>query len=192
MIQGVNELKEVVRCIRAFNVPEDYFTLDLTIARGLDYYTGTVYETILNDFPSLGSVCSGGRYDNLAGYYTNKKLPGVGISIGLSRLFYQLCENGVIKGEKATPVKALVLPMEVELDEPIKTVAKLREAGINSCIMFDKKGMKPNLNFANKEGIPYVIIIGSSELEAGKVMLKDMTNSTQELLTIEEVVNKLK
>lgn len=190
--EGVNELKEVVRCIRAFNVPEDYFTLDLTIARGLDYYTGTVYETILNDFPSLGSVCSGGRYDNLAGYYTNKKLPGVGISIGLSRLFYQLCENGVIKGEKATPVKALVIPMEVELDEPIKTVAKLREAGINSCIMFDKKGMKPNLNFANKEGIPYVIIIGSSELEVGKVMLKDMTQGTQDLVTLDEAIEKLK
>lgn len=190
--EGVNELKEVVRCIRAFNVPEDYFTLDLTIARGLDYYTGTVYETILNDFPSLGSVCSGGRYDNLAGYYTNKKLPGVGISIGLSRLFYQLCENGVIKGEKATPVKTLVIPMEVELDEPIKTVAKLREAGINSCIMFDKKGMKPNLNFANKEGIPYVIIIGSSELEAGKVMLKDMTQGTQDLVTLDEAIERLK
>ncbi|MCQ2911207.1 MAG: histidine--tRNA ligase [Clostridia bacterium] len=189
---GVKELGEVSKYIEAFGVPKDYYEIDLTIARGLDYYTGTVYETILNDYKSLGSVCSGGRYDNLAEYYTNKQLPGVGISIGLTRLFYQLNEAGVIKGKESTPLKALVVPMDVELDMPIKTVATLRENGISSSIVFDKKGMKPNLNYANKEGIPYVIIIGETELNEGKVMLKDMTNSTQELLTIEEVVNKLK
>ena len=189
---GVSEIKEVTKYIRAFNVPEENFEIDLTIARGLDYYTGTVYVTVLNDYRSLGSVCSGGRYDNLAEYYTSRELPGVGISIGLSRLFYQLNEVGLIKTKESTPLKALVVPMDVEIDYPINIVSKLRDEGISSCIVFDKKGMKPNLNYANKEGIPYVIIIGSSEIEAGKVMLKDMINSVQELVTLEEVIERLK
>lgn len=189
---GIDELEKVSMYIEAFGVPKDYYEIDLTIARGLDYYTGTVYETVLNDYRSLGSVCSGGRYDNLAEYYTNKQLPGVGISIGLTRLFYQLNEAGVIKSNESTPLKVLVVPMEVELKTPIEVVAKLREAGIASSICFDKKGMKPNLNYANKEGIPYVAIIGETELNENKVMFKDMSNSSQELLTVEEVIEKLK
>lgn len=184
---GVTELESVVKYIRAFGVPDENFEIDLTIARGLDYYTGTVYETVLNDYRSLGSVCSGGRYDNLAGYYTNKKLPGVGISIGLTRLFSQLLEIGIIKTTQNTPIEVLVVPMGVSNDFPIEVVSKLKKEEISSTIIFDKNGIKPNLNYANKVGIPYVAIIGEDELNKRMITLKNMTTGEQKLVSIDEL-----
>ena len=131
-LEGVAELEEVIKCVRLQGVPENYFQIKLTIVRGLDYYTGTVFETTLNDYPELGSVCGGGRYENLAGYYTDQKLPGVGIAIGLTRLFYQLCENNLIKSTKASIADVLVLPMDDNAIEKAYAVAsKLRLSALN-------------------------------------------------------------
>ena len=140
--EGVAELEQVVAGIRGFGVPDKNFRIDLTIARGLDYYTGTIYETILNDYPEMGSVCSGGRYDNLAEYYTNKKLPGVGISIGLTRLFSQLLEIGLIKTTQTTPIEVLVVPMGIANDFPIEVVSKLKQKNISATIIFDTEAIR--------------------------------------------------
>ena len=192
-LEGVNELTQVIGFLRGFGVPEEYFTLDLTIARGLDYYTGTVYETMLNDYPSMGSVCSGGRYDNLTEYYTTKKLPGIGISIGLTRLFYQLKEVGVIKSETASLAKCLVVPMGREyMDAALSAARVMREADIPVEVYYQDKGMKPKMKYANKLGIPFVAIIGEDEKAAGAVMLKDMTEGSQELVKAEELAKKIK
>jgi histidyl-tRNA synthetase len=187
--EGLKELNEVATHIKYFGVPEENFVIDLKIARGLDYYTGTVYETILTDYPSIGSVCSGGRYDNLAGYYTNQKLPGVGISIGLTRLFYQLREAKMLKAEgRATTTKVLVVSMDSDYGYAIDTARKIREAGISSEVYFEGGKLNKKLNYANKLGIPYVILIGSEEIETGKLTLKDMVNGTQSKLDVEEII----
>ena len=127
--EGVSELETVVSAIKMFGVPNEYFTIDLKIARGLDYYTGTVYETLLNDYKSLGSICSGGRYDNLAEFYTDKKLPGVGISIGLTRLFFQLNEAKLIKAERNSIAKLLVISMDEDINEALKVSSEITDAG---------------------------------------------------------------
>ncbi len=190
-LAGVEELEQVVGFLRGFGVPEECFTLDLTIARGLDYYTGTVFETQLNDFPSMGSVCSGGRYDNLTEYYTTKKLPGIGISIGLTRLFYQLKEVGVIKSETASLAKCLVVPMGREyMPAALEAARVMREADIPVDVYYQDKGMKPKMKYANKLGIPYVAIIGEEEKNAGAVMLKNMNEGSQELVKVEELARK--
>ena len=147
--EGIEELEQVVNGIRGFGVPDENFKIDLTIARGLYYYTGTVYETILNYYPSMGSVCSGGRYENLAGYYTNKKLPGVGISIGLSRLFYQLKEAEIIKAHEATTAKVMILPMLEDMSYAFSVATALRQAGINTEVNYTKKSVKAMMNYAN-------------------------------------------
>lgn len=185
---GISELETVAKYLKAFGVPEEYYRIDLSIARGLDYYTGTVYETVVDDFPQIGAVCSGGRYDNLAEYYTDKKLPGVGISIGLTRLFYVLEEYKLLKEEKkASIAEYLIVPMVEDLTYPIRVATKLREKGKNVEIYFDNKSMKKKMNYANKIKVPYVIIIGEDEIAAEKVMVKNMETGEQELKLVDEL-----
>ncbi len=181
---GLKELTEVVHYIRMFGVPDTNFKVDLTIARGLDYYTGTVYETFLNNYRELGSICSGGRYENLAEYYTDKKLPGVGISIGLTRLFYKLNELGLIKAEKTSMSDVLVIPMVEDLSKPIMLANSLREKDINTEIYLNDKKLKVKLKYADKLQIPYVIIIGEDEINSGVVSVKNMATGEEKKANI--------
>ena len=190
--QGVNELETVVNSIRMFGVPDEYFTIDLKIARGLDYYTGTVYETFLNDYKSLGSICSGGRYDNLAEFYTDKKLPGVGISIGLTRLFFQLNEAKLIKENKKSIADILVISMDEDVNEALKVSSEIRNAGISAEVYVEDKKPKAKMKYADKLGIPYILIIGEEERETKIYSLKNMETGEQEKLKLEEIINKLK
>ncbi|MBS3968598.1 MAG: histidine--tRNA ligase [Clostridia bacterium] len=190
--EGLEELAQVVRYIKAFNVPEKNYAIDLRIARGLDYYTGTVYETMLNDYPEIGSVCSGGRYDNLAEYYTTQKLPGVGISIGLTRLFYQLREANIIQPEAATLSQVLVIPINEDFEYCIKAANELRDNGIISEVYVEDTKIAKKLNYANKLGIPYVILIGSDEVKSNLLTFKDMKSGEQDTLTISEIIAKIK
>ena len=190
--EGIDELEEVIKGIRGFKVPDENVKIDFTIARGLDYYTGTVYETILNDYPEMGSVCSGGRYENLAEFYTNKKLPGVGISIGLSRLFYKLKEAGIIKAEQSTTAKVMILPMVEELDYAFNIATVLRNNNINTEVNYTRKSIKAMFNYANRIKVPYVLIIGEDEVNKNVVSLKNMETGEQQTLTIKECIEKLK
>ena len=190
--EGLIELKEVVKYIRLFNVPEDAFDVDLSIARGLDYYTGTVYETFLNDYKEIGSICSGGRYNDLAGYYTNRNLPGVGMSIGLTRLFFILNDIGIVKCDRKSISDVLVVSMVEDLSYAIKTANELRDANINSEIYFDNKKLKAKFRYADRLKIPYVIVIGEDEINSGKLTIKNMETGKQEQLPIEEIIKKLK
>lgn len=189
--EGVTELKEVIKYIRLFNVPEKYFTVDVSIARGLDYYTGTVYETFLDEHKSVGSICSGGRYNNLSEYYIDRKLPGVGMSIGLTRLFYILNEMNLIKTEKKSISEILIISMIPDLKPAIETANKLRQAGINTEIYFDDKKIKAKFKYADKLKIPYVIVIGEEEIETGELTLKNMETGEQKREKIEEVIGEL-
>ncbi len=189
---GVQELKEVVKHIRLFNVPDEAFEIDLSIARGLDYYTGTVYETFLNDYKSIGSICSGGRYNDLAGYYTDKELPGVGMSIGLTRLFFILNDIGLIKTDRKSISDVLVISMIEDLSKSIEVANKLREASINTEIYFDNKKIKAKFKYADKLQIPYVIVIGEDEIKSGLLTLKNMQEGTQEQIEIDKIIEKLK
>jgi histidyl-tRNA synthetase len=190
---GVEELSEVVKSIELFGVPDKNIVIDLSIARGLDYYTGTVYETKLTDYPQVGSVCSGGRFDNLAEKYSDKKFPGVGISIGLTRLFSQLKDAGIIDATAgaSTPTRALVIPMIEDMTVPFSIASKLRNAGVPTEVYFDDVKPKVKLAYANKLEIPYVILIGEDELSAGKYMLKDMVSGEQELIGEEDLIERL-
>ena len=191
--QGVEELNTVVRYMTAFGVPEDHFMVDLTIARGLDYYTGTVYETVMLDHPEIGSICSGGRYDNLAEYYTDKQLPGVGISIGLTRLFFVLEDQGYLNPDLLTaPADVLILPMTEDLSPAIALATALREAGIRAQLHCEKKKFKQKLSYADKLGIPYAAFLGEDEVNAGKVTIKDLTTGQQQTVTPEEAVALVK
>ena len=172
--QGLEEIRQVLKYVGIFGVPEKNYQLDLTIARGLDYYTGTVYETFLNDYRELGSVCSGGRYENLADYYTDKKLPGVGISIGLTRLFYKLNELNLIKAEKKSVADALVISMVDNMEIPIKIATKLRNQGKKIEVYLNNKKIKAKFKYADKLEIPYVIIIGEDEIANNTVKIKNM------------------
>ena len=190
---GLKELKEVVKYIKLFNVPDNYYTVDLTIARGLDYYTGTVYETFLNKYRNLGSICSGGRYDNLAEFYTDKKLPGVGISIGLSRLFFQLEDNNIINANNETIADVMVVSIDNNnYDTEIKIATNLRNAGINVQTITEDMKLKNKLKYANKLKIKYLIIVGEDEIKAGKVTLKDMITGEQKLVKFEDIINNIK
>ena len=190
--KGVEELKEVVKYIRLFNVPEENFEIDLSIARGLDYYTGTVYETFLNDYKSIGSICSGGRYNDLAGYYTDKKLPGVGMSIGLTRLFFILNDIGLIKTDKKSIADILVISMVEDLSKSIEVANTLRNAGIKTEVYFDNKKIKAKFKYADRLNVPYVIVIGEDEIKSGLLTIKNMNEGTQEQLEIEKIIEKLK
>jgi len=184
---GLEELKTVVSNLAAFGVPEENFAIDLTIARGLDYYTGTVYETTLLDHPEIGSVCSGGRYDNLAGYYIDKPLPGVGISIGLTRLFYVLDEQGLLNPElPSAPADALVLPMTAETAPAVALAEQLRSSGIRVQLYGEQKKFKQKMSYADKLGVPYVVLLGEDELAQSKCSVKDMRTGQQETVTPDE------
>ena len=178
-VNGVEELKQVIKNIRIFGVPDSNFNVDLTIARGLDYYTGTVYETFLDNYRELGSVCSGGRYENLSEYYTDKKLPGVGISIGLTRLFYKLNELKLIKSEKKSVASVLIIPMIEDLEIPIKLATKLRKEGINTEIYLNNKKLKAKFKYADKLEIPYVIVIGEDEINSNIIKIRNMSTGEE-------------
>ena len=181
---GLDELRTVVGYLPAFGVPEENFELDLTIARGLDYYTGTVYETVLLDHPEVGSICSGGRYDDLAGYYTNKSLPGVGISIGLTRLFYILQEQNMISDAVLTaPADVLILPMTDDLSAAVSLAAMLRAGGLRVQLYSEKKKFKAKIGYADKLGIPFVIFLGEDEIAQNVCALKNMDTGEQEAVT---------
>lgn len=189
---GLSELYAVTANLAAFGVPESHFAVDLTIARGLDYYTGTVYETTLLDYPQIGSVCSGGRYDNLAEYYTDKKLPGVGISIGLTRLFYVLDEQGLLSGNAGdASVQALVLPMTADPAPAIALAETLRTGGLRVQLYGENKKFKQKMSYADKLGVPFAVLLGEDEINAGKCSVKDMRSGEQQLLTPEEAVGYL-
>ena len=181
---GLSELKAVCENLGAFGVPEENFAVDLTIARGLDYYTGTVYETTLLDHPEIGSVCSGGRYDNLAGYYTNQQLPGVGISIGLTRLFYVLDEQGLLNsGINTSPADALVIPMTQSPAAAIAIAQSLRAQGVRAQVYGEQKKFKQKMTYANKLGVPYIVLLGDDEIAQGKCSVKDMRSGEQVCVT---------
>ena len=189
---GLEELKTVVRYLAAFGVPEENFAVDLTIARGLDYYTGTVYETTLIDHPEIGSVCSGGRYDNLAEYYTDKQLPGVGISIGLTRLFYVLGEQGMLNDALPTaPADVLVIPMTEDLSAAVALATQLRSAGVRTQLYTEQKKFKAKMNYADKLGIPYVVFLGEDEIRDGIVACKDMESGEQTNLPYEATLARI-
>ena len=178
--QGVQELRQVTDNLAAFGVPEENFAVDLTIARGLDYYTGTVYETTLLDHPEIGSVCSGGRYDNLAGYYTDKALPGVGISIGLTRLFYVLDEQGLLNPQlPSAPADALVLPMTEDPAPAIALAQSLRNAGVRVQLYAEKKKFKQKMSYADKLAVPYAVLLGEDEIAEGVCSVKNMVTGEQ-------------
>ena len=185
--KGLNEIKEVIKYVRLFGIPEQNFSLDLTIARGLDYYTGTVYETFLNNYRELGSVCSGGGYENLAENYTNKKLPGVGISIGLTRLFYKLNELNIIKAEKKSVSEILIIPMTEDLQKPIEIANTLRNAGINTEIYLNNKKLKAKMKYADKLQIPYVMVVGEDEINSNILKIKNMETGEEKTIEMEKI-----
>jgi len=190
---GLSELKAVTANLAAFGVPEANFAVDLTIARGLDYYTGTVYETTLLDHPEIGSVCSGGRYDNLAGYYIEKQLPGVGISIGLTRLFYVLDEQGLLNPQlPSAPADALVLPMTAEPGPAIALAQALRAEGIKVQLYGEQKKFKQKMAYANKLGVPFAVLLGEDEIAENLCSVKNMITGEQVKLSAVEAAAHIK
>ena len=181
--EGLDELKCVVGNLAAFGVPEENFAVDLTIARGLDYYTGTVYETLMLDHPEIGSVCSGGRYDNLAEFYTDRQLPGVGISIGLTRFFYVLSEQGLLNDAlPAAPCDALLLPMTEDLSYAVAAAAELRRAGLRVQLYAEKKKFKAKMSYADRIGVPFTVFVGEDEIRENVLSVKDMRSGEQRKL----------
>ena len=191
-VQGLEELKQVVKYIRSFGVPDTNFKVDLSIARGLDYYTGTVYETFLNEYREIGSICSGGRYDNLAEYYTDQKLPGVGVSIGLTRLFYKLNELQAIQASKKSISKVLVVSMIEDQSKALEVGKILRDAGIQTENYLEDKKIKAKFKYADKLQIPYVIVLGEDEIANNVVTLKNMKTGEQETIKMEEGRKRIK
>ena len=187
---GLEELATVTKYLAAFGVPQTHFAVDLTIARGLDYYTGTVYETVMLDHPEIGSICSGGRYDNLAEYYTDRQLPGVGISIGVTRLFYVLQEQKLLSSAMNTaPAEVLILPMTADVTAAAEVATFFRGCGIRAQIYTEQKKFKAKMSYADKLGIPFVAFLGEDEINAHKISLKNMTTGQQELLSGTEAAN---
>ena len=185
--EGLDELIAVTRYLKDFGVPEENFAVDLTIARGLDYYTGTVYETEMTEHPEIGSVCSGGRYDNLAEYYTDKQLPGVGISIGLTRLFYVLNEQGLLSDELVTaPCDALVLPMTEELGFAVAAATTLRNARVRTQLYGEKRKFKAKMAYADKIGVPFAVLLGEDEIAQNLLSVKEMRSGEQRKLSPED------
>ncbi len=179
LVEGIAELREVLELVRALGVPESAYALNLSIARGLDYYTGTVYETTLDDYPQIGSICSGGRYENLASHYTKSKLPGVGISIGLTRLFWQLREAGLL-GPAESTVQVLVTQMDAShLPHCLAVAAELRQAGFNTEVVMEASKIARQFRYADRAGIRFVVVLGDDEIAAGKVTVKDLRREDQ-------------
>lgn len=191
-LEGLDELTQVVGYMRDFGIDEDCFDIDLKIARGLDYYTGTVYETTLDNYPKIGSVCSGGRYEDLASYYTDKALPGVGISIGLSRLFYQLNEAKIISSEEKSLVDLLIIPMDDCIHDGIKLRSELREKGVRVSVYTEFAKLKKKFKYADQTKVDYVIVLGEEEIKTRKYSLKNMHSGDQEEVTFDELVDRFK
>lgn len=189
---GYQELKDVVYYIGKFGVPSDNYRIDLSIARGLDYYTGTVYETFIDDHPEIGSVCSGGRYDNLAEYYTKKSLPGVGMSIGLTRFFYVLNEYNYLNTRLDAPADVLIIPMTDDMSSAVSISARLREEGIRTQIYMEKKKFKAKISYANKLSIPYAMFLGEDEIKEEKVTIKNMYSGEQMTVGLKEAIASMK
>lgn len=189
---GVEELEEVISYIRDFGIDEKNYNINLKIARGLDYYTATVYETTLDNYPEIGSVCSGGRYENLASYYTTQKLPGVGLSIGLSRLFYQLNEAKIISAKDKSLIDLMVIPMDGWTHEGISLVAKLRSGGVDAICYTEQAKLGKKFKYADQIKVPYVLVLGENEVQNQRYTLKSMSSGEQEELDIEQIVEKLK
>ena len=191
--QGLTELNTVVKYLADFGVPEENFAVDLTIARGLDYYTGTVYETTMLDHPEIGSICSGGRYDNLAEYYTDKQLPGVGISIGLTRLFFVLEDQKYLNDKMLTaPADVLILPMTEDLAPAISFATRLRLAGVRAQLYTEQKKFKQKMAYADKIGVPYTAFLGEDEVRQGAVSVKDMASGQQITVPVDEAVASIR
>lgn len=191
--EGLSQLETVTKYLADFGVPEENFVIDLTIARGLDYYTGTVYETLMDDHPEIGSVCSGGRYDDLAGYYTDRALPGAGISIGLTRLFYVLSEQGLLSDTLVTsPCDALVIPMSEDLSFAASAATALREAGIRTQLYAEQKKFKAKMSYADKLGVPFAVIIGEDEAASGVLSVKNMRTGEQVKLAPAEAAEHIR
>ncbi len=189
---GITELGTVARYLSDFGVPASHFKIDLTIARGLDYYTGTVYETTMLDHPEIGSICSGGRYDNLAGYYTDKKLPGVGISIGLTRLFFVLQDKKLLnENPPASPADVLILPMTDDLGAAISLATQLRAQGIRTQLHCEKKKFKAKISYADKLAIPYVIFMGEDEIANHTIALKELASGEQTNTDFDAAVKRI-
>ncbi len=190
---GLDELKTVVKYLGGFGVPEENFAVDLTIARGLDYYTGTVYETFMLEHPEIGSICSGGRYDNLSEYYTDKVLPGVGISIGLTRLFFVLNEQGMLNQERNTaPADVLLMPMVEDLSPAVELATRFRNAGVRVQLYGEQKKFKSKMNYADKIKVPFVVFLGEDELRDGVVACKDMKSGEQTKLGFDETLARVR
>lgn len=191
--QGISELTTVATYMEGFGVPADHFEIDLTIARGLDYYTGTVYETTMLDHPEIGSICSGGRYDNLAEYYTDKKLPGVGISIGLTRLFFVLQDKDYLnQNPPASPADVMILPMTDEVSPAIELATRLRDNGIRVQLHCEKKKFKAKITYADKLAIPYVIFMGEDEIKNNVVALKELATGEQTNTGFDEALARIR
>ena len=191
--QGIAELREVLELVHALGVPESDYCLNLSIARGLDYYTGTVYETMLDDFAQIGSICSGGRYDDLASHYTKSKLPGVGISIGLTRLFWQLREAGLVAGVDESSVQAMVALMEeTQLTDSLDIARRLRAGGINTEVQMESKKLGKQFQYASRAGIRFVVLAGEDELARGVVTVKDLAREQQFEVTREQLASSLR
>jgi len=178
--QGADELAAIIRHIAGFGVPDTHYKINLSIARGLDYYTGTVYETYLSDHPNVGAICSGGRYDNLAEYYTDRKLPGVGISLGLTRLFFVLQEQGLLNEALLTaPSDVLIIPMTDDLSHSVALATSMRSAGLRVQVYSESKKFKAKISYADKLGIPFVVFLGEDEIKGGSITVKDMFCGSQ-------------
>ncbi len=190
-LNGINELQQVTEKMKIFGIDEGYFNIDLSIARGLDYYTGTVYETFIEGYENMGSVCSGGRFDNLAEYYTKEKLPGVGMSIGLTRLFYQLKENQLLKSNYNELSKVIILPMGDTCDKCIEIGNILRDKGINSNIYFENTKFKNKISFAKRSNYQYAIIIGEDEVKNHYCTLKNLKEFTQQQVNANKLIEIL-
>ncbi len=192
-VSGLDELKTVIEQAQNLGMPAANIQIDLSITRGLDYYTGTVYETFFDDYPQFGSVCSGGRYDNLSSVFMDKKFPGVGISIGLTRLFDQLRDNNLLDIKALTPNKALIITQDAAFNnEAVKLAGELRQAVVAVDVMYRQCKFKKKMEYANKIGVPYLVIIGEEEAQSGLYSIKDMTSGEQSKLSIAELVAKLK
>ncbi len=188
-IEGINEIEKILEYSKAFNIDGKYISFDLSIVRGLDYYTGTVYETIFDDYINIGSVCSGGRYDNLTSLYTKEKFPGVGVSIGLTRLFDQLKENGLLDKKKIVKdVRVLIVNMCGDFKYALNIAKKLREENINTEVYFEDGKLGKKLEYANKRNIPFVVIIGEDEIKNNLITLRDMNNKKQNTVNIKEAI----
>lgn len=191
--QGVGELETVIMQLASLGVPENYFQVDIGIVRGLDYYTGTIYETVLTDYPDIGSICSGGRFDNLASYFIDKKLPGVGISIGLTRLFSRLIKAEILKAEVATVAQVLITSLDQKyISKYLEIATLLRGNGINTEVFLESAKINNQLKFADKKGFLLVIIAGSNELDKNLVQLKNLKTAEQRAISISDLITEVK